>query len=419
MSAYLFTSQNTRLDLPEYLLIGNDDSCHWNIPTASPRHAKIEYRGEQFILKDLRSEKGTFLNDQRIQEAYLQEGDWIRIDQEERMFSLKAEKEKSVFSLKSRNSDWNQKLQRLGFAAKTDFSILILGPSGSGKEVVTQAIHAASARSKGPIVSVNCSALSENLIESELFGHIKGSFTGAVGDRKGAFESARGGTLFLDEIGDISLALQAKLLRALENDEIRPVGSDTTIHTDVRIIAATHQNLIEKIQNREFRSDLYYRLNVVSIETPTLFERPEDFEELLYCFAKQMKVRFSFSGIERLKKHSWPGNIRELRNTVARAAALYPRETIYAEQVETILDKLSLGPKLQPIANSLNSPLPAIKEMERQMILKRLANNQGNQRQTALDLGLPKSTLHDRLRAYNIDPRSYSKQSPSNPLQTS
>jgi DNA-binding NtrC family response regulator len=414
MKAYLFTSQNARTEISEYFLIGQDEGCHWVVPTASPRQAKIEFHNNQFVLKDLRSETGTFLNDQRIQEAFLQEGDWIRIDEEERMFSVKAERDKPSFTLKSRNVDWNQKLQRLGSASQTDFSILILGPSGSGKEIIAQSIHKGSKRSKGPFVSVNCSALSENLIESELFGHLKGSFTGALVDRKGAFESARGGTLFLDEIGDLPLNLQAKLLRALENEEIRPVGSDINIQTDVRIIAATHQNLIEKIQNQEFRSDLYYRLNVLCIETPTLYDRPEDFEELLYGFAKQMKVRFSFTGIERLKKHSWPGNIRELKNTVARAAALYPRETIYAEQVEFILDKLSLGPKAQPIANSLGVPLPAIKEMERQMILKRLASNNGNQRQTALDLGLPKSTLHDRLRAYNIDPRTYSKFSSKN-----
>ena len=405
MSAYLFTSQNTRIDLPEYLLIGNDDSCHWNIPSASPRHAKIEYRNEQFVLKDLRSEKGTFLNDQRIQEAYLQEGDWIRIDQEERMFSLKAEKEKSTFSMKSRNSDWNQKLQRLGFAAKTDFSILILGPSGSGKEVVAQAIHKASPRSKGPIVCVNCSALSENLIESELFGHIKGSFTGALVDRKGAFESARGGTLFLDEIGDLSLSLQAKLLRALENDEIRPVGSDTTIHTDVRIIAATHQNLIEKIQNQEFRSDLYYRLNVVCIETPTLFDRPEDFEELLYCFAKQMKVRFSFSGIERMKKHSWPGNIRELENAIERAFVL---ETSGMITLESLPDTVRTKQELP--TGQFSSTLDfhhQKEEFEKQFILSALRMFNGRINQTVAHAGIPKNTLLRKMRKFGINPKDF------------
>jgi DNA-binding NtrC family response regulator len=228
-----------------------------------------------------------------------------------------------------------------------------------------------------------------------------------MGDRKGAFEAARGGTLFLDEIGDLPLNLQAKLLRALENNEIRPVGSDSNIKTDVRILAATHQNLTEKIKNHQFRADLYYRLNVITVETPTLFDRMEDFEEILYSFSKKMKVRFSFSAIDRLKKHSWPGNIRELKNTVARASALFPRETIEARHVEKILDRLALNPVSNAAIPAPLHPLTMIKEMERQMILKKLAANKGNQRLTASELGIPKSTLHDRLRAYNIDPKAF------------
>ncbi len=190
--------------------------------------------------------------------------------------------------------------KNLGNVAKTDFPVLILGPSGTGKDVIAQALHQTSDR-QGPFLSVNCSALSETLIESELFGHVKGSFTGAVNDRKGAFEAARGGTLFLDEIGDLSYNLQAKLLRALENGEIRAVGADRNTQTDVRIIAATHQNLGEKIREGSFRSDLYYRLNVVTVTPPALNLRMEDFEGLLYGFARSMRVRFSHGAIVSLK----------------------------------------------------------------------------------------------------------------------
>lgn len=410
MNAYLFFGEkyNQRIEVKDYCLLGSDESCHWTASSASPRHARIELQNNRYILKDLRSEKGTFLNDQQIQEAPLKDGDWIQIGEDEVLFSFKEKREKPSFSMTSKNEDWNRKLDRLATASKTDFPILILGSSGTGKEVIAHEVHKNSMRASGPFVSVNCSALSENLIESELFGHVKGSFTGAISDRKGAFEAARGGTLFLDEIGDLPLNLQAKLLRALENCEIRPVGSDTNIETNVRILAATHQNLTEKIQTGEFRSDLYYRLNVVSIEAPNLFDRMEDFEILLYHFAKQMKVRFSFLAIDRLKKHTWPGNIRELRNTVARACALYPRQQIEAEDVESILDKLTTGAGGKPCGQMPLQALPLIKEMERQMIIKKLAANRGNQRQTAVDLGLPKSTLHDRLRAYNIDPKSYS-----------
>ncbi|WP_374032992.1 sigma 54-interacting transcriptional regulator [Bdellovibrio bacteriovorus] len=216
-------------------------------------------------------------------------------------------KSQPPFPIKSRNEVWNEELQTLSNVAKTEFPVLILGPSGTGKDVIAQALHENSLRDKGPFVSVNCSALSETLIESELFGHVKGSFTGAINDRKGAFEAARGGTLFLDEIGDLSYSLQAKLLRALENNEIRPVGADRNVRTDVRIIAATHQNLSEKIREGLFRSDLYFRLNVVSVAPPALALRMEDFEELLYTFARKMRVRFSFRRHRPYEKASMAG----------------------------------------------------------------------------------------------------------------
>lgn len=404
---YIFSKPNRRREINAYFLLGSDQNCQWVIPSASERHAKIEYHNERFVLRDLRSESGTFLNDQQVQEAFLSEGDCIRIGEQEIFFSFKEKHEKLKFSMSSKNADWNLRLERMASAARTEYPVLILGPSGTGKEVMAQALHKASIRSDGPFVSVNCSALTESLIESELFGHVKGSFTGALGDRKGAFEAARGGTLFLDEIGDLPLNLQAKLLRALENNEIRPVGSDSNVKTDVRILAATHQNLIDKIKSQQFRSDLYYRLNVISVETPKLFDRMEDFEEILYNFSKQMRVRFSFSAIERMKKHSWPGNIRELKNTVARASALFPRETIEAWHLEKILDRLALGAETQSVVAAPTRPLTMIKEMERQMILKKLAANNGNQRLTASELGIPKSTLHDRLRSYNIDPKAF------------
>jgi DNA-binding NtrC family response regulator len=409
MKAYLFSAHqlNFVFELEDYFTIGSGSDCRWHHDSMDERHARIENQSGKYLIKDLRSQKGTFVNSQRVQEAPLQDGDWIQVGDQTLLFSLNSHKAKSEFSLKSRNENWQTKLAQLPSVAATSYPVLILGPSGSGKEILAQEIHKGSKRSLAPFVSVNCCALTESLIESELFGHVKGSFTGAINDRKGAFESARGGTLFLDEIGDLPLSLQAKLLRALENSEIRPVGSDQNIKTDVRILAATHQNLVDKISMGQFRSDLYYRLNVVKIESPNLFNRMEDFEDLLMTFAKAMKVRFSFSGISRLKKHSWPGNIRELKNTVARASALHPGQLIDEVIVEQLIDKLMLGPQDKPVPDSISSPLSVIKEMERQLIMKKLAHNHGNQRQTALDLGLPKSTLHDRLRTYCIDPKSF------------
>lgn len=390
--------------LGDLTTIGSDPICGLQLQSKeiSERHARIEKKEQFFVIRDLRSTSGTLVNGALILEAILQHGDIIQLGDQELVYTEKQDQPKK-FPLSSRNSVWNEELQALGNVAKTEFPVLLLGPSGTGKDVIAQAIHECSYR-RGPLVSVNCSALSETLIESELFGHVKGSFTGAINDRKGAFEAARGGTLFLDEIGDLTYALQAKLLRALENNEIRPVGSDKNVKTDVRIIAATHQNLAEKIQEGLFRSDLYFRLNVVSVTPPALQFRMEDFDDLLYSFAKQMRVRFSFNAIERLKKHSWPGNIRELKNLVSRVSAIYPQVHILEEHVEKLLDKT-----LIPAGDREGARIDGsvIKEIERQMIIKRLSANQGNQRRTAKDLGMPKSTLHDRLKYYQIDVQSF------------
>ncbi|MFS4459642.1 sigma 54-interacting transcriptional regulator [Bdellovibrio sp. HCB2-146] len=393
------------VSLEDMMTIGKDDHCQLQLngEDIADRHARLELRDQNFLVRDLRTSQGTYLNEARVMEAFLQEGDTLRIGSYEMIFT-KELPSTSEFPLKSRNGVWNSELQALSNVAQTDFPVLILGPSGTGKDVIAEAIHQSSLRKDGPFVSVNCSALSETLIESELFGHIKGSFTGAISDRKGAFEAARGGTLFLDEIGDLSYSLQAKLLRAIENGEVRPVGADRNVRTDVRILAATHQNLTYKIQEGSFRSDLYFRLNVVSITPPALNLRMEDFDDLVYTFAKKMRVRFSYTAIARLKKHPWPGNIRELKNLVSRAAALYPRQQIEEDHVEKLLDKTLLDPSEQKIQAQT---APVIREIEKQMIIKRLIANKGNQRRTAHDLGMPKSTLHDRLKYYDIDVKEF------------
>lgn len=399
--------------LSDIFLIGNDAQCNLQIESelSPPRQSRIEAKAEGFLIRDLRSGYATRVNGQMITELVLQDGDEIEVGGRAYAFLHTLPVEKSL-GLKSKNEAWAQQLKMLGSVATTDYPVLILGPSGTGKEVLAEALHQHSQRSSGPFVSVNCSALTETLIESELFGHLKGSFTGAIADRKGAFEAARGGTLFLDEIGDLPYCLQAKLLRALENSEIRPVGSDKNIKTDVRIVAATHQNLLEKISLKEFRSDLYFRLNVVTATIPSLKNRMEDFEIILMEFAKKFRVRFTMGAIMKMKHHIWPGNIRELKNTVARASAFFPRQSIDEKYVDHIIDKLTILPgfalSMAPQTESQKAALPVIKEVERQMIVKRLIANQGNQRRTASELGIPKSTLHDRLKTYEINPKDYS-----------
>lgn len=411
---YLVAKNQKIHALKDYNTLGRADenSVRIDADGVSDRHARIEVKEEGVLIRDLRSQSGTRVNGTKVSEAWLCDADIIEIGGEDFTFVTELPGENRGIGLKSKNESWNTQLQTLGGVAATDFPILLLGASGTGKEVLAESLHRHSTRSQGPFVRVNCSALTETLVESELFGHVKGSFTGAINDRKGAFETARGGTLFLDEVGDLPYGLQAKLLRALENNEIRPVGSDRTVQTDVRIIAATHANLSEKIMASEFRNDLYYRLSVLTVTPPALTDRMEDFEELLYHFARQMRVRFSHVAIMRLKKHTWPGNIRELRNTVARACAFFPKQSIEESHLERIIDPYSIRQSAvygqpAPVLNS--AQLPVIKEIEKQMIIKRLAANQGNQRRTAADLGMPKSTLHDRLRLYQIDPRAFGR----------
>jgi DNA-binding NtrC family response regulator len=303
----------------------------------------------------------------------------------------------------SANNGWQEQLDRLPALAKSKHPVLITGPSGTGKELLAQLIHHYSPRARGPFLSINCSALAENLTESELFGHTKGSFTGAQESRPGAFETAHGGTLFLDEIGDMPLNLQPKLLRALENNEIKPVGSDHPKPIDVRIVAATNQDLHQLIASGRFRKDLYYRLHILQFEIPSLVQRMEDFDNILHFYSSPHDIRYTQDAVNFLKTHHWPGNIRELKNAVARAGAMYPNQPIGVHEVQNLIDnepENSSEIHSSPAKN--HSPRRKFLEIERRAIVEKLIHFNGNQRQAAIALGMPRSTLNDRLRRYNI-----------------
>lgn len=407
-SGFLTWRDSTRaqeMEVGEFLTIGRDLANHIVLEDefTSTRHARLERKATGFLLRDLRSRNGTFVNGARVVEAMLNDGDRLRIGQTDMVFLYQRPNHENLTNLTSKNPIWQQQLMRLPFIAQAQYPVLLTGPSGTGKDILAQAIHRHSSRRNGPFVSVNCSALTEALVESELFGHVRGSFTGATNDRKGAFEAARGGTLFLDEIGDLPLTLQPKLLRALENQQIRPVGSDETVETDVRIVAATHHDLRKLVFEERFRADLFFRLNVMQIQAPALRDRMEDFEDLFYAFAKSLRVRFSFLAIQKMKAHTWPGNIRELKNVIARAKAYCGSGEVTPENVVELIDvlpgevtPLNAGPMYKPSRS-------VIKEIEVEMIRSRLIANRGNQRKTAVDLGMPKSTLHDRIKVYGIN----------------
>ena len=282
-------------------------------------------------------------------------------------------------------------------------NVLITGESGTGKELVAQAIHRQSERKDGPFVGINCAAIPENLLESELFGHAKGAFTDARTERKGLFQQAQGGTLFLDEIGDFPLSLQAKLLRAMEQRTVRPVGSDKEISFDARILTATNRDLDVAVEEGRYREDFYFRINVIQLDLPPLRSRGNDIlliaRALLQVFARQMGKHvtdFQTSVAERLLNYDWPGNVRELRNLLERAVALTEFEKLIVDDLpERIRDYRQSTFRID---TSNPAELQTLEAVEQQYIQRVLKSVQGNRTEAASILGVDRKTLYRRLK---------------------
>ncbi|MGE5231090.1 MAG: sigma-54-dependent transcriptional regulator [Deltaproteobacteria bacterium] len=286
--------------------------------------------------------------------------------------------------------------------ARHSTTVLITGESGTGKEVLAKAIHRMSPRQDRSFIAINCAAIPEHLLESELFGHVKGAFTGAVADRMGLFEAANGGTLLLDEIGELPLGLQAKLLRVLEEGEVRRVGGREDKRVDVRVIAATAKALDEAVERGQFRSDLYYRLDVVRLHVPPLRERRDDISALLAYFARQAAERTGHTvsitpqALAALTEYEWPGNVRELRNAVERAAVLAGAKPLEASDFSLGNGKANGVPKIA--ANGSYDLRAQVEEMERAIISRALEATKGNRREAAGLLGISLRTLFYKLR---------------------
>ncbi len=365
-------------------------------------HGNIEMGAYDFIEKPLSLEKTVLV----VRNALRQRD----LEAENRVLRAKVDRQQP-HTMVGESPAMNHLREQVALAAPTNGRVLILGESGTGKELVARTIHTSSRRKNGPFIEVNCASIPEELIESELFGHVRGAFTGAVADKPGRFEQANGGTIFLDEIADMSLKTQAKVLRVLQEQVMERVGGTQRIKVDVRVLAATNKDLPAEIRAGRFREDLYFRLNVVPIFVPSLRDRQQDvplladhFMALLAAEYGRRPKRLAPEAAARLQQYSWPGNVRELRNVIERLMIMVGGDTITAQ------DLGFLGRDGVPDAPPPQGPLVPLSEardqFEKDYILQTLAAQQGNMSRTAEVLGVERSNLYKKLRAFGITPRS-------------
>ncbi len=376
--------------------------------TVSRKHAAVEETAKGYVLRDLGSTNGTFLDGVRVREGYLSSGSVIRLGQTELAFSPLEERIESLRSasdhfgeLIGASAPMREVFGILERVAPTDISVLLQGETGTGKDLAARAVHSHSRRASGPFVVFDCGAVAPNLIESELFGHEKGAFTDAVKARQGAFELADSGTLFLDEIGELAAPLQPKLLRALDQREVKRVGAEQPVKVDVRVIAATNRDLEKEVQAGRFREDLFYRLSAVSIQIPPLRKRREDIEviagHLLTAISSEAGKKITGLAPEAasaLAAYPWPGNVRELRNVLGRAAALCDGDRI---EVKDLF--LSQGKKSDTVEGLGGKTL---EEIEKAAIHATLKSTDGNKTEAAKLLGIAYSTLYEKMKKYGI-----------------
>ena len=373
--------------------------------TVSRHHFRIELDPRGYRLRDLDSKNGVIVQDIPVRDAYLPPscritvGDTVLKYKEGReTVDLELVKENRLGELLGASAQMRHLFALIRRVADTSATVLVEGDSGTGKELVAAAVHHGSERRDGPFVKVNCAALSESLLESELFGHVKGSFTGAVRDKVGRFELADGGTVFLDEIGDLSPQVQVKLLRVLQEREIERVGGTETIAVDCRIIAATNQDLLQAIAAGGFREDLYYRLNVMPIEVPPLRQRRDDIPLLVDHFVDLFRTRtgrpiryVDDEALQLLTNYSWPGNVRQLQNVIRSVVVLNDGGAVTMEMLPAPLDEVPDAPVPQPSGINAIRPLA---EVEREIIEHAIRLSGNKVPKAAHALGVSPSTLY-------------------------
>jgi two-component system nitrogen regulation response regulator NtrX len=332
-----------------------------------------------------------------------------RLEAENRALRARVDRQ---FTMVGESAAIRQLREQVAMAAPTNGRVLVYGENGTGKELVARGIHMQSRRRSGQFVEVNCAAIPEELIESELFGHVRGAFTGAVADRRGKFEVADGGTIFLDEIGDMSLKTQAKVLRVLQEQTMEAVGGTGRIRVDARVVAATNKDLQAEIKVGQFREDLYFRLNVIPIFVPPLRERQEDIPlladhfmaEFAQEYGRRIK-RLDAGAVRTLQRYAWPGNVRELRNVIERLMIMVPGDAITTSDLSFLDVPLLPAPAASAPEASERMTLHAARDQfERDLILKTLAEQQGNMSRTAEVLGVERSNLYRKMKAFGIAP---------------
>lgn len=333
----------------------------------------------------------------------------LKYNRLEAELDLFRERDRQRYQISGNSKAINELKDQIKIVAPTDAWILIAGENGTGKELVAHTIHRLSKRNDKPFIEVNCAAIPEDLIESELFGHEKGAFTGATTMKKGKFDQANDGTLFLDEIGDMSLRAQSKVLRILQEQRFERVGGNRTIIVDTRVIAATNKNLEEEIAKGAFRDDLYFRLNVIPIRVPPLRERVDDVPELVKEFLEEFSLDtrtehklLSPDALELLKKYAWPGNVRELKNLIERMAIMCPGETVEARDIPAPFNTSRIEDSKLESFTSFDSLKEAREMLEKSFIASKLREFGGNISKTAEAIGVERSNLHKKIKAYGL-----------------
>ncbi|HUH03707.1 MAG TPA: sigma 54-interacting transcriptional regulator [Kofleriaceae bacterium] len=388
--------------------------------TVSRVHFEIVRDAKGYLVRDMQSTNGTFLDGAEIKEAYIRAGSVISAGAselkftpfEERIEILPSERER-LGEMVARSRPMREIFGLLERIAHTDATVLIEGETGTGKDMIARTLHGLSRRAGAPFIVVDCGAVAGTLIESELFGHEKGSFTGAIAARQGAFELANGGTVFLDELGELSLDLQPKLLRVLEQRELRRVGGSKILKVDLRVVAATRKDLRSEVEKGKFREDLYFRLNVVPIVAPPLRERREDVPMLIDHFLEKLSgdnqiPHLSDNARAALMAHDWPGNVRELRNVLERALALNsdPSHLVAPLGDNPILGGGSTEQRMafDPVRSFREQKEVWIEKFERQYLEWLLKRSDGNISKAARDADMDRKYLHKLLKKYDVDP---------------